>query len=92
MDTRALTITIREKLPTGTLPREKCRITWFGPGTGQTCVACDRRIVAPEVECECEIADDESIFLHRAASRCGIGSGRTSPGSRRRVEFSSVLT
>ena len=77
MDTSALTTTIREKLATGTLPRERCRITWFGPGTGQLCAACERRILAPEVECECEITDGQPIFLHRACFEVWNGLAAT---------------
>jgi len=35
---------VRDKLQRGDLPREKCLITWFGPGSGQRCVVCDRAI------------------------------------------------
>lgn len=29
---------VRDKLERGSVPREKCLITWFGPGSGQRCV------------------------------------------------------
>ena len=32
---------IRTKLMHGALPYTKCQITWFGPGSGQICIACD---------------------------------------------------
>jgi hypothetical protein len=65
MDTPALTAAILDRLVTGALPRQKCRMTWFGPGTGKYCVACDRRITAPDIECECEGPEGRLIFLHR---------------------------
>ena len=52
-----LRTTIREKLAVGLLPREKCSVTWFGPGTGQRCVACERAITRQDIECECEQVD-----------------------------------
>jgi hypothetical protein len=65
MNIQALTTVILQKVATGALPREKCRITWFGPGTGQRCAGCDEHITAPDVECECEAPDGAPIFLHR---------------------------
>jgi hypothetical protein len=56
MDHDELRMTIREKLARGVLPREKCQVTWFGPGAGHPCVACERAISRHEVECECEQA------------------------------------
>jgi hypothetical protein len=54
MDQDALRMTIREKLARGTLPKEKCQVTWVGPGAGHVCVACERTISRQEIECECE--------------------------------------
>ena len=45
---------VRDMLDRGTLPHEKCVITWFGPGTGQRCVVCGVVIVPADIECECE--------------------------------------
>ena len=56
MDQDELRMTIREKLARGVLPREKCQITWFGPGAGHRCVACERAIGRHEIECECDQA------------------------------------
>jgi hypothetical protein len=56
MDHDELRMTIREKLARGVLPREKCQVTWFGPGAGEACVACERAISRHEIECECEQA------------------------------------
>ena len=44
MDQDELRMTIREKLARGALPREQCQVTWFGPGAGHRCVACERTI------------------------------------------------
>jgi hypothetical protein len=54
MDREQLRMTIREKLARGVLPREKCQVTWFGPGTDNACVACERLISRQEIECECD--------------------------------------
>jgi hypothetical protein len=61
-----LRMTIREKLAGGTLPREKCQVTWFGPGTGQRCVACERLIGRQEIECECEQSTSDVLRFHQA--------------------------
>ena len=56
---------IRGKLDRGELPREKCLITWFGPGSGQPCVACERVISPPETECECEHPRGDVLRFHQ---------------------------
>ncbi len=56
---------IREKILAGTLPKENCRTTWYGPGTGQICVACERTIAADDVEVECDLPGGGTIQLHR---------------------------
>jgi hypothetical protein len=56
---------IREKLESGQLPPEKCLITWFGPGSGQRCVACERVIGPQEIECECEHPRGELLRFHQ---------------------------
>ncbi len=56
---------IREKILRGELPKEPCRMTWYGPGTGGTCVACERLIPADEVEVECDLPRGGTIRLHR---------------------------
>lgn len=48
---------IRLRLVAGELPREKCQIAWFGPGTHQPCAACGRTIDANDVECGCDHPD-----------------------------------
>ena len=56
---------IRDKLVDGALPSAKCQITWFGPGSGQTCVACATTISRADVECECEHPDGGVLRFHR---------------------------
>ena len=56
---------IRSKLVDGELPHVKCQVTWFGPGTGQTCVACATIIASAHVECECEHPDGGVLRFHR---------------------------
>jgi len=43
---------IRQKILDGTLPKQNCHVTWYGHGTGQICVACERPIAADDVEVE----------------------------------------
>ena len=57
---------IRTKLMHGALPYTKCQITWFGPGSGQLCIACDTPIARTEVECECEHPDGGVLRFHRS--------------------------
>jgi hypothetical protein len=56
---------IREKLTSGRLPRTECTRTWFGPGLGSACQACDLAIFPDEFEAECDQADGTSIRFHR---------------------------
>ena len=56
---------IRQKILRGQLPKEDCRITWYGLGTGQICVACDQRITPEQIEVECILPDGRSVRLHR---------------------------
>jgi hypothetical protein len=58
-------VTVREKLERGEVPREKCLITWFGPGSGQRCVVCDQVIRQVEVECECEHPRGDILRFHQ---------------------------
>jgi hypothetical protein len=48
-------ITIRDKLSAGVLPKVQCRMTWYGPGRGVRCVACDETIRPDQVEVECDL-------------------------------------
>jgi hypothetical protein len=56
---------IRQKILDGTLPKQNCRMTWYGPGTRGICVACERPIVADDVEVECDLPAGGIIRLHR---------------------------
>jgi hypothetical protein len=56
---------IRAKILAGDLPKEHCRMTWWGPGTGGVCAACDQPIAADTVEVECDLPNGGTIRLHR---------------------------
>jgi hypothetical protein len=56
----------RDKLQRGELPRDKCQVTWFGPGVGQACALCGRTITRLEIECECEQATGAALRFHQA--------------------------
>ena len=56
----------RDKLKCGELPREKCQVTWFGPGLGQPCAVCTRPIPRLEIECECEQSGGTMLRFHQA--------------------------
>lgn len=56
---------IRRKILAGVLPKETCHMTWYGPGTGGVCVACERAIDPNEVEVECDLPGGGTIRLHR---------------------------
>ena len=56
---------IREGIMQGALPREHCRMTWYGPGTGGTCVACEQPITTDDVEVECDLQNGGTLRFHR---------------------------
>ncbi len=56
---------IRQMIMAGNLPKEHCRMTWYGPGAGGICVACERTIMADDVEVECDLPAGGTIRLHR---------------------------
>jgi hypothetical protein len=60
-----LSYAIRQKILAGVLPKEHCRTTWYGPGTGELCVACERPIAVAEIEVECDLPRGGTIRLHR---------------------------
>jgi hypothetical protein len=66
MELDELRMMIRQKLARGSLPREKCLVTWFGRGTGQRCVACERVIGRDEIECECERTASDILRFHQS--------------------------
>jgi hypothetical protein len=57
---------IRRMILAGNLPKVNCRMTWYGPGTGGVCVACEQPITAEELEVECDLPSGGTIRLHRA--------------------------
>lgn len=57
---------IRQRILAGNLPKENCRMTWYGPGTGGVCIACEQPIATDEVEVDCDLPDGGgTIQLHR---------------------------
>jgi len=56
---------IRRKILAGNLPKENCRMTWYGPGTRGICVACDQPIAVHDVEVECDLPGGGTVRLHR---------------------------
>ncbi len=56
---------VRDLLTAGMLPRQRCQATWFGPGRGHTCAACDRPIVATDIECECDLQGGATLRFHK---------------------------
>jgi hypothetical protein len=56
----------RDRLQRGELPREKCQVTWFGPGLGLRCELCRRPIRRTEIECECVRPGGEVLRFHQA--------------------------
>ena len=66
MDLEAIRAAVREKLDRGDLPFEKCFITWFGPGSGQSCIVCNLVIARADIECECEHPRGGLMRFHQA--------------------------
>ena len=56
---------IRQKALAGVLPKAHCRVTWYGPGTGGICAACESPVTAQEIEVECDLPAGGTIRLHR---------------------------
>jgi hypothetical protein len=56
-----LRLGIRQMILAGNLPKENCRMTWYGPGTGGVCVACEQPIAADDVEVECDLPTGGTI-------------------------------
>ena len=66
MELEELRSLTRTRLQNAELPREKCQVTWFGPGTGACCDVCGRVITRSEIECECEQAGGAVLRFHQA--------------------------
>ena len=56
---------VRDKLRTGTLPRERAPRTWVGPGSARVCTACDRVIARDDTEVECDDLAGRPLRFHR---------------------------
>lgn len=56
---------IRDKILAGQLPKEHCRMTWYGPGKGAICVACNLPITSEDVEVECDLPGGGTLRFHR---------------------------
>ena len=56
---------ILQKVLTGVLPKDHCRVTWYGPGTDAICAVCERPVTAQEIEVECDLPAGSTIRLHR---------------------------
>jgi hypothetical protein len=57
---------IRQRILAGNLPKENCHMTWYGPGTGGVCIACEQPIATDEVEVDCDLPrGGGTIRLHR---------------------------
>jgi len=64
MDKHPLLIRIKEGMAAGTLPCEDCVVTWYGPGRGRRCAACDERILSTDVEIACDLPGGGTIYFH----------------------------
>lgn len=60
----SLRLLIREKLVDGRLPSEPMPRVWGGPGNGETCDACDQRVVKPELVIEGQTKQGRAVFFH----------------------------
>jgi hypothetical protein len=58
---------IQEGVTAGRLPSIDCIVTWYGPGRGQHCAACDQRILGTEVSVDCDMPDEATLRFH---ARC----------------------
>jgi hypothetical protein len=66
---------IRGKILDGLLPKEHCRMTWYSPGTGGTCAACDLPITAQDIEVECDLHGGGTLRFHVACYRIWAEEG-----------------
>ena len=57
---------IQQRMSDGTLPCADCVVTWYGPGRGRHCAACDRRILGTDREIECDVPAGGTIYFHQA--------------------------
>lgn len=86
-DQEQLREVIRQKIRSGALPKPNCRMTWFGPGSGNSCVACDLAVGLADVEVECDLSTGGTLRFHRScyerwvAERTACPEARSSSGS-----------
>ena len=71
---------IRQMILAGNLPKENCRMTWYGPGTGGVCVACEQWIAAEEIEVECDLPKGGTTVSIGGAMTSGRRSGPRATG------------
>lgn len=64
MDKSELLARITERVGAGTLPREDCVVTWYGPGRGRRCAVCDERILGTDIEIACDLPGGGAIHFH----------------------------
>lgn len=64
MNREELEARIRYRILAGILPKQPCRMTWYGPGRGVACAACDRPIIPLEVEVECDLHGGGTLCFH----------------------------
>jgi hypothetical protein len=57
---------IQQRMTAGTLPCVDCVVTWYGPGRGRHCAACDHRILGSDPEIECDVPGGGTIYFHHA--------------------------
>jgi len=57
--------------PRWRLPKQNWRMTWYGPGTGGICVACEQPIADDDVEVECDLPAAERSGSIASATTCG---------------------
>jgi hypothetical protein len=55
---------IREGIACGKLPGVDCVVAWYGPGRGQHCAVCDRRILGVELGVNCDLPDGRTVSFH----------------------------
>jgi hypothetical protein len=63
-DEKALHTLARERIETGELPRDVGKSIWAGDGKGDTCVLCNRPVVAKQIEFEVEDPGGRSFRFH----------------------------
>ena len=64
MDKNELRARIKALLACGALPGEDCVVTWYGPGRGNRCAACDERILATDIEVACDLPGGGTLYFH----------------------------